>query len=192
MKIFCIGLSKTGTSSLNDALEILGYRAVHFPFMSYRKGRLVLNPTHVAENDAFSDTPVANCFEYLDRTYPNSKFIYTVRDKQSWLRSCEKHYRLKPQKLALIYQHFKWVHLQLSLYRTLNFEPRQFSRAYERHDAKIREHFGNSNRLLVLNIIDGQGWDKLCPFLGKAILEKPFPRSNVTAAKLNRLQQIPT
>ena len=30
MKIFCIGLNKTGTRSLSDALEILGYRSLHW------------------------------------------------------------------------------------------------------------------------------------------------------------------
>ena len=29
--VFGIGLSKTGTTSLNDALEILGYAAFHLP-----------------------------------------------------------------------------------------------------------------------------------------------------------------
>ncbi len=31
LKIFGLGLSKTGTSSLCEALRILGYRAVHNP-----------------------------------------------------------------------------------------------------------------------------------------------------------------
>ena len=30
MKVFCIGLSKTGTRSLHDALQLLGFRSVHW------------------------------------------------------------------------------------------------------------------------------------------------------------------
>ncbi|MEM9213311.1 MAG: sulfotransferase family protein [Cyanobacteria bacterium P01_F01_bin.150] len=183
-KIFCIGLSKTGTSSLNSALEHLGFKAKHFPFMSYRKGNLVLNPEHVDNYDAFSDTPVANCFKYLDKKYPNSKFIYTVRDKEAWLKSCEKHYAISPLNLSLIYKQFKWVHLQYSLYGCLNFNKEKFSGAYSRHDNNVLEYFDTSSRLLVLNICDGEGWDKLCPFLNKSIPDISFPKSNITAAKI--------
>jgi len=30
-KVFCLGLSKTGTSSLSEALNLLGIRTVHYP-----------------------------------------------------------------------------------------------------------------------------------------------------------------
>jgi len=186
-KIFCIGLSKTGTSSLNVALEMLGFKAKHFSFMSYRYGKLVLDPKHVEEYDAFTDTPAANCFKYLDKTYPNSKFIYTVRDLESWLKSCEKHYRLNPFDLSLAYRHFKWVHLQMSLYGCFNFDYAKFKRAYKNHDRRIREYFKDDNRLLILNVCSGEGWEKLCPFLNKEIPKMPFPKSNVTAQKVHKV-----
>ena len=48
-KIFGIGLSKTGTSSLSEALEILGYSTVHFP----------RSLSEIAYYDAATDSTVA-------------------------------------------------------------------------------------------------------------------------------------
>jgi Sulfotransferase domain len=33
-----------------------------------------------------------------------------------------------------------------------------------------------------MDITNGDGWDKLCPFLGLDIPDTPFPKSNVGAA----------
>ena len=55
-KIFGIGLSRTGTSTLINALVMLGYSAVHFPH----------RPSDFYDNDAAADTPVATRFEQLD------------------------------------------------------------------------------------------------------------------------------
>ena len=40
-KVFCIGLSKTGTTSLSKALEILGYRSIHTPII-YKNSSLTV------------------------------------------------------------------------------------------------------------------------------------------------------
>jgi hypothetical protein len=66
-KVFGIGLSKTGTTSLSAALAILGYRSKHFP-----------KDEDFARYDAFSDITVAMKFKTLDRFFPGSQFIYTV------------------------------------------------------------------------------------------------------------------
>ncbi len=182
-KIFGIGLSKTGTSSLNAALEILGFRARHLPFMAYHYGRLVLEPRQMLEYDAFTDTPVANCFKYLDSKYPDSKFIYTIRDKDSWLRSCEKHWGNAETDLSIVYERFKLFHLRMSVYGGINFDKDRFSRAYDRHDERVRKYFGKSNQLLILNICAGEGWQELCSFLNADIPEQAFPAKNVTALK---------
>lgn len=36
------------------------------------------------------------------------------------------------------------------------------------------------DRLLIMNIFEGDGYDKLCPFLEQKILDEPFPLSNQT------------
>ena len=81
-KIFGIGLSKTGTTSLHVALEILGYSSVHYPVTWEEFDRY----------DAAHDITVASRFEELDKLYPGSRFILTLRDLNQWLRSCENHF----------------------------------------------------------------------------------------------------
>jgi len=40
------------------------------------------------------------------------------------------------------------------------------------------EHFNNTGKLLVINIFDGDGWDKICSFLNEPIPNVPFPHQN--------------
>jgi len=184
-KVFGIGLSKTATTSLNGALRILGYRAIHFPFLAFRPQGLVVDPSCLNKHDAFTDTPVANCFKYLDRRYPEAKFVYTIREKEAWLRSCEKHWSHFSLGFEAIFnRHFKVGCLQYSLYRCFGFDRDKFAAAYERHDERVKKYFrGREDDLLTLNITNGEGWDKLCGFLDKPVPSKPFPESNVTAEK---------
>jgi hypothetical protein len=43
----------------------------------------------------------------------------------------------------------------------------------------VHRYFADRPRdLVVMHIIDGQGWEVLCPFLGVAVPGVPFPRRN--------------
>ncbi len=89
-KIFCIGLSHTGTNSLTVALELLGHSAVHYPLdrTTYRElseGQFRLSI--LSRVDAIADITVAPFFRDLDRAWPGSRFILTTRDKTAWLKS---------------------------------------------------------------------------------------------------------
>ena len=43
----------------------------------------------------------------------------------------------------------------------------------------IKEYFKDRpGDLLVMNICEGEGWEKLCPFLGVPIPNEPFPNVN--------------
>src|SRR6266508_2610995 len=96
-KVFGLGLSKTGTTSLTKALNILGIRSIHFPndqqtFHELQRGEYRLSI--LDKYQGVSDTPVAPFFAQLDSAWPGSKFILTVRDKASWLRSAEAHWQV--------------------------------------------------------------------------------------------------
>lgn len=171
MKIFCIGLSRTGTSSLNNALNILGYRSKHYPVhilnhdMTLRQESILLK-----QFDAFSDTPIAICYKELDILYPNSKFILTVRDKNSWLTSCEKFFPTR--KL----DHFS-KEIRLKLYNSYIFNRDTFSIGYDNHIYDVMNYFNNRmESLLIYNVNDG--WHPLCTFLNKKIPQENFPHLN--------------
>jgi len=121
-KIFVIGLSKTGTTSLAQALDLLGFRCCHYPvgamnyydphpfftrFMNYLGYKLFNNPIGIRnlhlktpcidltlfdEFDAYADTPITYCYKELDKTHPDSKFILTTRELEPWLKSCRWHF----------------------------------------------------------------------------------------------------
>jgi 3'-phosphoadenosine 5'-phosphosulfate (PAPS) 3'-phosphatase len=178
-KIFGIGLSKTGTSSLARALEILGYRTKDYlGVVRYTPGDLSSIDRAVLDaNDAFTDTPIPSFYRELDKCYPGSKFILTVRERDGWLKSCRKQFN---QRLA---QRQTEAHrrLFLDLYGTDVFEESQFIRGYEMFVAGVNEYFGGrQDDLLVMDIAAGDGWDKLCTFLGTSVPDVPFPKANVT------------
>jgi hypothetical protein len=89
-KVFGIGLSKTGTTSLAHALEHLGYETVSWA----RNGRILGWPEFYIA-DAATDTPCCTQFEVLYHTFEDAKFIYTVRDKEDWTRSIKTHFDLE-------------------------------------------------------------------------------------------------
>lgn len=79
-KIFGIGLSRTGTNSLCEMMQALGFESIHLPLSMQQIH------AHVFAND----TPVAARFEELDLMFPGSRFIYTTRDIDAWVESCLK------------------------------------------------------------------------------------------------------
>lgn len=170
-KIFGVGLSRTGTSSLTYALRILGYSAKHFP----------QDPLSMAkEYDALTDTTVARDYKKLDKLFPNSKFILTVRDMDSWLRSVEAHFLRNP-----VDTREEWVlQLREDVYKTRDFNRDLMQAAYSRHLNDVQLYFKERpTDLLIMDICNGEGWEVLCPFLSQKIPTEPFPQINVTSAK---------
>jgi hypothetical protein len=53
-----------------------------------------------------------------------------------------------------------------------------FIEKYLMHNASIRDYFSNRDNLLIMNLAEGEGWEKLCSFLGLPIPDKPFPHAN--------------
>jgi 3'-phosphoadenosine 5'-phosphosulfate (PAPS) 3'-phosphatase len=179
MKIFGIGLSKTGTTSLAEALIILGYPTKDNPGLSrYVKGDLSsIDASVLDEHVALTDTPIPSFYRELDARYPDAKFILTIRDKEGWLASCKKQFT---QKLA-DKQNDAHNQLFIDIYDSTVFEERKFAAGYDRFVGGVLEHFRDRpGKLLVINVAAGDGWEKLCPFLGKPVPDIPFPKANVT------------
>ncbi len=182
MKVFGIGLSRTGTKSLTMALNQLSFKVIHYP-----SGQTILNELEsgnynfsvLKEFDGITDITVAPYYAQLDQLFPDSKFILTVRDKDSWLRSIEAHWSGKPvletapdneakMKLRRL--------LRLAVYGTYVFNKERLSYVYDLHYKNVIEYFKDRpDSLLAINICGGESWDKLCPFLNLPLLNKPFP-----------------
>ena len=167
-KVFGIGLSKTGTSSLTQALRILGYRSIHYPPLDNMLSIL-------AGYDAATDTTIACCYDQLDVLYPNSKFILTVRDVKSWLVSAEREFAGRP-----VNEGWKQT-VRTYLYGAKEWDPGKFADGYRRHCQGVETYFRHRPLdLLTMNIVAGEGWGVLCSFLGTPAPTQPFPHCNST------------
>lgn len=165
-KIFVVGLTHTGKNSLDAALTGLGYTCKHYPHPNY-----VMQEAE--RYDVLSDTPVIPYMERLDLYYPDARFILTVREIESWLVSCEAHWkrRWKLKKIKRINRK--------RIYGIVTYDAEQFRQVYIKHERKVRDYFeGRAGKLLVLDICGGEGYEKLCPFLRLDVIDKPFPHVN--------------
>lgn len=171
-KVFGIGLSRTGTTSLTRALAVVGYRGRHYP----NPTPLLAGDFSVADRfDALTDLPVAVFFREFDRLYPGSRFILTVREAESWARSVREHFGAMGPTM----EGGAEGEIRRRAYGRSTFDAEEFLRARESHHRAVREHFaGRPGDLLEMDITAGQGWEVLCPFLGVPIPTEPFPALN--------------
>lgn len=171
-KIFGIGFHKTGTTSLGIALEKLGYKCcpgfgIKNPKIEKKLLKIAFKKVEIY--DAFQDNPWPIIYTELDKKFPNSKFILTIRPTERWIKSVVNHFgEKKTQMRKLIYGKPSVV----------GNEELYISR-YERHNREVREYFKDRPEdLLILDITSGEGWEKLCPFLGKKVRLSKFPHAN--------------
>ncbi|TRZ45004.1 sulfotransferase family protein [Robertkochia solimangrovi] len=176
MKVFGIGLNKTGTTSLGKALEILGY-SKHISCNlelteNWSEGNLlpILEVAHKHNN--FEDWPWPLIYKELYKEFDDAKFILTIRSSpEEWYNSLCKHaIRTGPTKFRkLIYGHEM---PQEYMKQHLDF--------YNQHNKNVIEFFNSvdPNKLLVISLNEGNNWQKLCEFLDKDIPEVEFPFLN--------------
>jgi 3'-phosphoadenosine 5'-phosphosulfate (PAPS) 3'-phosphatase len=178
-KIFGIGLSKTGTTSLANALQILGYKTKdNLGVVKYATGDLSSVDLDLVDAfDALTDTPIPSFYRELDARFPESKFILTVRDSMEWRKSCKKQFT---QRFAEV-QTDAHKRLFTDLYGTDVFDELRFTSGYDRYVDGVRHYFKDRpHDLLIINIAAGEGWERLCPFLERRVPDLPFPKANVT------------
>jgi hypothetical protein len=174
MKIFGIGLERTGTTSLAAAMRVLGFTTRHFP----------RSTNEIDEADFSNDITVSCRFRELDAAYPGSKFILTVREIEAWLDSCERWYGFLLENRVM---DFTGMAAALYLYGIEVFDREIWREGYISHRIAVLAYFARRpDDLLVLDICGGQGWERLLPFLAPVMPEFPreniFPRENVFQA----------
>lgn len=183
-KVFGIGLSRTGTQSLTEALRILGVDAAHWTNpLTYQ----LIGPADIYLFGACTDISVAQDFEKLYYQYPNARFVWTRRPPESWAASVTRHYEFWHRASGTIgLRHeldrgpvpfgFSRVAIEFGLY--LN-EP-DFAAAHRTFEQRVRNFFRDKpkGKLLELDVFAGAGWAQLCPFLGRAVPGVAFPHAN--------------
>jgi hypothetical protein len=180
VKVLGVGLSKTGTSSLHSALSLLGLKSIHND--DRRLNAVIFGATaqpdfRVYDDvDAVLDIPSACFYDELLAAYPEAKCILTVRSEDAWWASIEHHFNTKTPVDSEEKHPFKWTVRNL-VYGSSRAKEFLFRKRYREHNERVRARVPPS-RLLVLDISAGDGWEKLCPFLGEPIPPMPFPHRN--------------
>lgn len=202
LKIIGAGLSRTGTNSLRNALEMLGFSCIH-----YDRTRLndildgsTPNPDfrRYDDVDAVADLPSAYFYRELMQAYPGSKVILTVREIDAWWKSISTHFTVHGvpetssirQKLSRRLGLSSWLWKEdehdvfrrtLRLYVYGSTTPKEF--LYKKKYADYNDQVVATvppERLLIMDIAAGDGWDKLCPFLGAPVPDQAFPHTHKT------------
>ncbi len=191
-KVFGIGFHKTGTTSLAQALEVLGYKTVHgdgknSPLHEGTEGRMLINdyikkgdyelPTFDIY-DAFTDNPYFSIWREITEIYPEAKYILTIRNEDEWIDSCVRYLsgrRVRPMR--------KWKFGKHANPAKNSASKKRWLEEYRKHNEEIINYFEKHNKdLLVMDITKGDGWEKLCPFLGKEMPDTSFPHKNETSS----------
>lgn len=180
--VFNIGLNRSGTTSLTEALNILGIPSLHFSINEAwwspdksneiesviynnikRRKRLLHTLDH--RYQGFSDFNGEHYYQELYTQYPNSKFIFTIRDPEDWLRSIIKVERFQERFLKNSIEEYKTFKRKLNHY-------------YNKRNEILNFFQDKPEQFLQMNICKGEGWEVLCNFLDKEIPEVPFPYVN--------------
>ncbi|KAJ9199299.1 hypothetical protein DTO166G4_9112 [Paecilomyces variotii] len=204
MKVLGLGVGRTGTASLRQALQRLGYvNTYHMMCASVENPPdcLMWHDALAAKYDgvgefgrkewdqllgdcqAVCDWPACAFAKELIEAYPNAKVILTTRDVDSWHASVMKtvYWRATDPEHRFA-SHISWAASMYYPMLTKFFEtffrgdfPNKGKQVYLDHVAEVRS-LVPPERLLEYNINDG--WGPLCEFLGEEVPDTPFPRGN--------------
>ena len=125
--------------------------------------------------DSFEDWPWLLLFKELDAQFPQSRFILTIRDPESWLKSYRNMLRSQGSPTDRIND------IRSVLYRLPfpNVTDAQLLDRFHRHNLDVKEYFrSRSSDLLIVDWEMGHGWNELCSFLSMEIPQLPFPHAN--------------
>ena len=202
MQVIGAGFGRTGTMSMQAALELLGYRCYHMKEITEAPGHLKAWHEFVSGRarmdwktlfegyEATVDFPACIYYRELLQEFPDAKVILNVRDPERWYQSF-----LTLQETTDRFRVFRFVPRAR---RFLNFVDLLLGKVFfdclrdhdkcinvfNRHNQEVQEHVPRE-RLLVFRV--QEGWEPLCKFLGCEVPEGiPFPHLNEGRETLRR------
>jgi hypothetical protein len=205
-QVFNLGFSKTGTTSIEDALGILGYRVARGHWQNHFLGFLeVLCVNRDFEEvlrftqsyDAFCDAPWGggtNIYEFLTARLPDARFLLTIRAPDAWYRSFETMLTVFDGNLNTALSSYADAGFWTSVYwfrrifdiQELAGEKEKIIARYEEYNRRVIGHFAALNRpLLILDLSEGHGWKPLCDYLEEPVPEQCFPHTNAAMGRLD-------
>jgi len=198
-KVFGIGAGKTGTTSLEGVFKILGLNAApqqegELCGVQLMKGNFRPLVNYVNKYDAFQDAPfsIKSTYAQVDALFPNSKFILTYRDADTWFASLHKFHKkvlgipadqpiTKEALETAQYLYPGYLHFMQRINWSLDFDGdvdirtnwellydgEHYKKLYRARNQEIIMHFSErSSDLLVIDITQEKDTQKIVHFLG--------------------------
>ena len=178
-KVFGIGIHRTATTSLTIALNVLGIKASHWThheeiFKGIKKNNFKFKI--LEKYDALTDFPIPYIYKELDKEYPKSKFILTVRNTESWWQSLNRHISAPARKeMESLYPEESFFY---GINKITDKDKEFVIKKYLNHNREAERYFWDRpNDFLTMNICGKveKNWEKLCKFLDKDIPDSGFP-----------------
>jgi hypothetical protein len=191
LKVIGTGFGRTGTDSMREALEILGFGPCH------HMRELIKDPEHeklwrsvvagaapdwevlLGGYASCVDWPSAYYWPQLIEEFPQAQVILTFRTAESWWASFEK--TILPGILSFTETKYKFKSGELIGPRVFHDRPddREHCIAvYEANVATVKEKVP-AERLLIHEL--GDGWEPLCAHLNVPMPDIAYPNSNSTS-----------
>ena len=201
LKVIGAGFGRTGTLSLKSALDELGLGPC------YHMVETRAHPEHdtmwlaLANGDASDwrpmlkgyastvDWPTTYFWKQLAAANPDAKIILTLRDPEAWYRSAAatifarmlefESLRADPDAVdEARRRHMEMVNT-IVVEKTFggSLEKHHAIQVFDDHNGDVRRSVPRE-RLLVYE--SGEGWDRLCDFLGVSVPATPYPKVNTT------------
>lgn len=181
MKVFNVGAHRTGSGSFQLAMVELEFKCFMDQSISYRYFPPSMHQCEeyiekfikdrkrdFEKNNFFGDSPfnLGENYKHLDKAFPGSKFILTIRDPNNWYNSILRWARIKYYDI---------------MYNFTKVSKEEVIKQYMDRNKAVMEYFKDRpSDLLVMCVEKGDGYPKLCRFLNLPCNEKPFPHNHKT------------
>eukprot|EP01084_Bolivina_argentea_P025072 46651_1 len=217
LQVIGAGFGRTGTESLQLALNKLGYKCYHmhelkkyndasiwYDLLKKPKDQRNWNDSLFAIRGytATVDWPTTIIYEDLLKENPSAKVVLTIRDTpQQWFNSVNNSiWKLSSTrewwqfKLLSIFDSYAYKEKKVvdciwkGVFDGRFPEKERSINIYLQHIENVKKIVPN-DKLLIMNV--KEGWPPLCHFLNKDIPKDiPFPRGNTTADKDKTYRQL--
>jgi hypothetical protein len=192
------GFGRTGTRSLKDALELLGFGPCHHMEEVFGHPESVqywrdLNAGKTVDwNQVFDgykaqvDWPGSHVWRELSGAFPDAKVIHSHRPDDSWWNSYSRtigkvvnNYKNMPMPPHITAMMDTSAELFIKpTFGCMSPDKEAALAAYHLRAELVRAAIP-ADRLLVFDV--AEGWEPLCSFLGVAVPDVPFPHQNTVA-----------
>ena len=198
LKVVGSGLGRTGTKSMQTALNMLGFGPCHHMvevFAHPESMALWIEAAAAKPNwnaifknyHSMVDYPGAAYWREIAAYYPDAKVLHTVRDADKWFESTQATI-FAPEGMAMSdgphAPFFNSIMNRIVGKSRENIHDRTFMTDYFRRHTEVVKVTIPAEQLLIYEV--GEGWERLCKFLDVSVPKEPYPSENSRAEFIRR------